>query len=716
MNFKKTFALASFILVSYAPILQAQIIMPPAISTKKDNTKDSYFGKEILDPYRWLEDDNSNETKEWVALQNQNTEAYLKQIPLRDHVSKQLTRLWNYEKIGLPTKEGEYYSFYKNDGLQNQSVLYIQKGLEGEAKEFLNPNTMNKEGTTSLNSVSFSKKQKYCAYSISKAGSDWQDIYVMDVATQKQLDDEINFSKFSGISWRGDEGFYYSGYDKPSEANKFSEATEFQKIFFHKIGTPQSNDELIYEDEKHPQRYKSAYLTEDERFLILSLSEGTDGSEIHYWDMKDKYQTSFQLLCEGFKYNYEVVDNIGDKLIVNTNYNAPNYKLVLIDTKNNGTNNWKNFVAEKDIKLDGVTHVGKRFFCSYLMNATSRIDMYSLEGKFISTIKLPGLGTASGFDGGATDDHTFFSYTSFNQPSSVYKFDLKTNTSKLYKQPKLSIPLAETVVEQIWFTSKDGTQVPMFAYHRKDINLNEGNLPVFLYGYGGFNISLTPSFSVPLTYFVQQGGVYVMVNLRGGSEFGEKWHEAGMLGKKQNVFDDFIGAAEYLIRQKITNRDKIAIHGRSNGGLLVGACMTQRPDLYKVALPGVGVLDMLRYHKFTVGWGWAVEYGSAEKEEDFNYLIKYSPLHNVKESLSYPATMITTADHDDRVVPAHSFKFAATLQEKNKFNGNNPMLIRIDTQAGHGAGKSTTKQIDEWTDVLSFVMHHLQMTHNQVQK
>jgi prolyl oligopeptidase len=705
MKLKTSLFISFLVMNTTQNFAQINIAQPP--STMKDKTTDNYFGTTIADPYRWLEDDHSTQTAEWVKKQNAYTESYLKQIPLRKKVNTDLTKMWDYAKYGSPMKEGDYYLFYKNDGLQNQSVLYIQKGINGTPEEFLNPNTMNAEGTSSLNTVSLSKNQKYCAYSMSKAGSDWQDIYLMDVATKRKLNDEINYSKFSGIAWKGDEGFYYSGYDKPNETNKFSAKTEFQKIYFHKISTSQQDDKLIYEDTEHPLRYKGTYLTENERYLILSLSEGTDGSELHYWDMNDGYQTEFKELSKGFEFNQDVVDNSGDNLLIYTNYKAPNYRVVLVDPQNADKANWKNFVSEKANKLDGISRVGNRYFLSYLVNACTKIDMYDLQGKFISTIQLPGLGTASGFSGTSKDDHTFFTYTSFNKPPSVYKYELNTNKSTLFKQPQLGIKLAETKIEQIWFTSKDGTKVPMFVYYRADVDLKKGNLPVFLYGYGGFNISLTPSFSVPLTYFVQQGGVYVMVNLRGGSEFGEKWHEAGMLSKKQNVFDDFIGAAEYLIKQGITNKNKIAIHGRSNGGLLVGACMTQRPDLFKVALPGVGVLDMLRYHKFTVGWGWAVEYGSSDKKPDFNYLIKYSPLHNVKKGTQFPATMITTADHDDRVVPAHSFKFAATLQEKN--TSKNPMLIRIDTQAGHGAGKSTSKQINEWADVISFVMYHLGM-------
>lgn len=684
-------------------------IKPPV--AKKGTVVDTYFNKKINDPYRWLEDDNSTETAAWVKKENEATHDYLSKIPFRGQVNKELSNMWNFVKYSNPFKEGEYYLFYKNDGLQNQSVLYIQKGINGDPSEFLNPNTMNAAGTSSLGSVVLSKNQKLCAYSVSNAGSDWQDIYVMDVESKSKLKDVINYSKFSGIAWKGDEGFYYSGYDKPDEKNKFSAKTEFQKIFFHKIGTAQSEDQLIYEDKEHPLRYKGVGISEDERWLMMSLSEGTDGSELQFLDLNNPAQKEFSMLSKGFDINQDFIDNIDGQFYVYTNYMAPNYKVVSIDPNNPDPSAWKTIIPEKENKLDGVHHVGDKLFCSYLVNACSKVDIWSLNGSFESTVKLPGLGTVTGFEGGKKDDHTFYTYTSYNVPSTIFKYDLKTGQSDYFKQPNTEVNFSNTVVEQIWFTSKDGTKVPMFVYHRKDVDLKKGPLPVLLYGYGGFNISLTPGFSIPMSYFVQKGGVYVSVSLRGGSEFGEKWHQAGMLDKKQNVFDDFIGAAEYLIKNNITSKEKLAIHGRSNGGLLVGACMTQRPDLYKVALPGVGVLDMLRYHKFTVGWGWAVEYGSSDKQKDFYYLMKYSPLHNIRKGTKYPATMITTADHDDRVVPAHSFKFAATLQEANA--SDQPMLIRIDTQAGHGAGKPTSKQIDEWSDVLSFTMYHLGVNANK---
>lgn len=691
-----------------ATSLNAQVAITPSDSKMVDIVADNYFGREIQDPYRWLENENSERTKQWIDRQNNSTNSYLNAISYRPVVHKQLEDMWNYEKYSSPMKRGGYYFFYKNDGLQNQSVLYIQQGLNGQPSVFLDPNKLNAKGTSALNSFEVSKNQKYAAYSVSDAGSDWQDIYVMDVATKQLLSDKILYSKFSGISWKGDEGFYYSGYDKPTNENeKYSAKTEYQKVFYHKIGTPQSADVLIYEDKDHPLRYKGTGISEDERWLMLSLSEGTDGSELQFCDLQKPGAKKFSMLMPGFAENHEFIENINGKFLVMTNHHAPNYYLAWIDPLHPEETKWTACVPEKKDKLQSAHIVGDKLFCNYLENACSRVDVYTLSGDLERTLQLPGIGTVSGFEGSRKDDHTFYTFSSFNSAPTIYKYDLNKGESTLFKQPELTFDMNNTVVEQRWYVSKDGTKVPMFLYYKKGINLTSGDNPVFLYGYGGFNIPLTPSFSIPMSYFVQQGGIYVVANIRGGSEFGEEWHRQGMLASKQNVFDDFISAAEFLIKENITNKNKIAIHGRSNGGLLVGACMTQRPDLFKVALPGVGVLDMLRYHKFTVGWGWAVEYGSSDDEKQFNYLINYSPLHNIHSGTSYPATMVTTADHDDRVVPAHSFKFAATLQENQ--GGTEPILIRIDTQAGHGAGKPITKQIDEWCDVLSFTMYHLKM-------
>jgi prolyl oligopeptidase len=679
----------------------------PPYTRKDDAVTDNYFGTEIKDPYRWLEDDTSAETADWVNKQIAYTNSYLRSLPLTEKIKTDLTKLWNYPKMGVPFKEGNYYYFYKNDGLQNQSVLYRQQGTSGKPEVFLDPNSFSKDGTSALGSIEFSKNGKYAVYSVSKAGSDWQDLFVLDVATKKLIADKIEFTKFGGATWIGDEGFYYSGYDRPTdEAKKFSNVSEFQKVFYHKIGSAQSADELVYEDKAHPLLYKSVGITEDQRFLILYLSEGTDGTELMYKDLQNAQQKIFLPLVSGFQYNHAVVDNIDGKLLVHTNLKAPNYRLVLINPAEPQPENWKTIVAEAPEKLDVVQTVGGKLICSYLKDACTQIKIFNYNGKEQGSFVSPGLGTISGFAGKKNDNETFYSYTSFNTPATIYKYDVAQNTSTVFTKPAFDLG-REIVIEQAMFPSKDGTMVPMFICHRADVALEGSGRPVLMYGYGGFNISLTPSFSVPMLYWMQQGGIYVMVNLRGGSEYGENWHSAGMLDKKQNVFDDFIAGAEYLIQRNITNPRKIAISGRSNGGLLVGACMTQRPDLFKVALPGVGVLDMLRYHKFTVGWGWAVEYGSSEKKDQFDYLIKYSPLHNLKKGTNYPATLITTADHDDRVVPAHSFKFAATLQAAHQ--GPNPVLIRIDKQAGHGAGKPTSKQIEEWADVLSFTMQNLGM-------
>jgi prolyl oligopeptidase len=668
---------------------------------------DDYFGTKIADPYRWLEDDTSAQTAAWVDEQVAFTNNYLRSLPFTNKIREDLTRMWNYVKYSSPFKQGKHYYFYKNDGLQNQAVLYRQLGLTGAPEIFIDPNKLSDNGTAALGGVQFSQNSKYAAYTVSKAGSDWQEIYVLDVKTKALVSDKIEFTKFSGVSWLGDEGFYYSGYDKPAnDATKYSAKSEYQKIFYHKLGTPQSSDVVVYKDDAHPLLYKNVGLTEDQRFLILYLSEGTDGTELMYWDRNDKAQTAFKPLLPGYEYNYTVIESIGDKLLLYTNHGASNYQLALLDPKMPAQANWKTIIPESSDKLDGVNFIGNTLIAEYLHDATTKVVRYSPEGKVLGEFVSSGLGTISGFGGKVKDTETFYTFSSFNAPPQIFSYDVVKNESKLFMRARADVK-ADIAVEQVKFKSKDGTMVPMFICHRADMPLGDGARPTLMYGYGGFNISLTPSFSVPMAYFIEQGGIYVMVNLRGGSEYGEAWHSAGMLGNKQNVFDDFIGAGEYLISRNITSAQKLAISGRSNGGLLVGACMTQRPDLFKVALPGVGVLDMLRYHKFTVGWGWAVEYGSSDKEEDFKYLIKYSPLHNVKPGTQYPATLITTADHDDRVVPAHSFKYAAALQAANA--GNNPMLIRIDKQAGHGAGKPTSKQIDEWADILSFTMMHLGM-------
>lgn len=685
-------------------MLMAQLRYP---ATRKADVKDDYHGTVVADPYRWLEDDNSEETKAWVAAQNEVTFRYLQNIPFREKVKARLSEMWNYPRIGSPTKEGDYYYFYKNDGLQPQSVLYRQRGLNGTPEVFLDPNKLSPDGTAALGATSFSKNGKYFAYLLAQSGSDWQECYVMEVATGKRLEDKISWIKFSGISWLGDEGFYYSRYPQPDEKLKLSNQNRYHKVYYHKIGTPQEADVLVYEDTEHPLRNVGAGLTEDNRFLVLNLSEGTSGNEVWVKNLKSG-QKNFSLLIPGFKTEADVIDNVGDLLLVHTNDGAPNYKVVLIDPQNPAPEKWKTIIPEQKEVLQRVSTAGGYLFCSYLKDASTKVYQYSYDGKPVREIQLPGIGTASGFGGKKEDKEIFYTYSSFNMPPAIYRLNIASGTSTLFRKTETLFRSEDYTTEQVFFTSKDGTRVPMFLTYKKNLQRN-GNNPVLLYGYGGFNIAQTPGFSISNAFWLEQGGIYAVVNLRGGSEYGEAWHKAGMLENKQNVFDDFISAAEYLIAQQYTNSSKIAIRGGSNGGLLVGACMTQRPDLFKVALPAVGVMDMLRYHLFTIGWAWAVEYGRSDNPDQFKYLYKYSPLHNLKDGTAYPATLITTADHDDRVVPAHSFKFAARLQEAHR--GDNPVLIRIETKAGHGAGKPTGKQIEEAADIWSFVMYNMGMSY-----
>ena len=694
-----------FILLFVTVTASAQLTYPP---TKKVDVSDNYFGTTIADPYRWLEDDNSEETKNWVQQQNVVTSTYLSGIPYRDKVKSRLAVLWNYPKYGSPRKEGSYYYFSKNDGLQNQSILYRQAGLNAEPEVFLNPNQFSGDGTVALSGTTFSKTAKFLAYQIARSGSDWQEAVIMDLSTQKLIDDTIKWIKFSGIAWKGDEGFYYSRYPVPDATTKLSKQNQYHKVYYHRIGTLQSQDQLIYEDNEHPLRNVGADLTDDGRFLIISTTEGTSGNELWVKDLtnaKDNYIN----LVSGFKTDPDVVDSYGNFLLVKTNQDAPNFKVVLVDPNQSSVNNWKTIIPEQPEVLQSVGTGGGYLFCSYLKDASTRVLQYTYEGKLVREIKLPGIGTASGFGGKRSDKSFFYTFTSYTYPPTIFSYDIASGVSTLFRKTETAFNSEAYETKQVFFTSKDGTRVPMFITGKKGFSLN-GNNPVLLYGYGGFNIPQTPGFSISNAFWLEQGGLYVVVNLRGGSEYGEAWHQAGMLAKKQNVFDDFIGAAEYLIQNNYTRNNLIAIRGGSNGGLLVGACMTQRPDLFKVALPAVGVMDMLRYHLFTIGWAWAVEYGRSDKAEQFPYLLKYSPLHTLKQGTHYPATLITTADHDDRVVPAHSFKFAARLQEAHQ--GANPVLIRIETKAGHGAGKPTSKQIEEAADIWSFTMHNLGLSFN----
>ena len=680
----------------------AQIKYP---ETKKVTQEDDYFGTKVADPYRWLEDDMSPETAAWVAAQNKVTQDYLSKIPFRDKVRKRLEEMWNYPKYSSPRKVGNHYYYYKNDGLQNQSILYRQVGLNGTPEIFIDPNKLSKDGTASVGAPQFSKNKKYAAYLMAQAGSDWQEGYVMDVTTKKQLTDKVQWIKFSGLTWMGDDGFYYSRYPEPDEKGKLSKQNQFHKVYYHKLGTPQSGDVLVYEDKEHPLRNVTAAVTEDERFLIINVSEGTSGKELWVKDLKNN-QKDFSLLIKGFNTEANVVDNDGDRLLVKTNADAPNYKLVSIDPKNPSKENWQTIISTRTKLLQSVGKAGGKLFLSYLEDASSRIYQTTYKGILEREIKLPGIGSAGGFGGFKEDKEIFYTYSSFNYPPAIYRYNITTGKTELFRRNEAKIKAENYISLQSFFTSKDGTRIPLFITYKKGITLNSNN-PVLLYGYGGFNAAITPYFSISNAFFLEQGGVYAVVNLRGGDEYGEEWHKAGMLLNKQNVFDDFIGAAEFLIAKKYTNPKKLAIRGESNGGLLVGAVINQRPELFKVALPMVGVMDMLRYHNFTIGWAWATEYGRSDSAQYFPVLFKYSPLHNLKKGFKYPATLITTADHDDRVVPAHSFKYAATLQEMN--DGSNPTLIRIETKAGHGAGLPTSKQIEEAADIWSFIMYNLGM-------
>lgn len=677
-------------------------------TTERGDLVEDYFGTSVADPYRWLEDDSSEATAAWVKAQNEVTFDFLSQIPYRDQVKARLTELWNYAKESAPKKHGDYYYFSYNDGLQNQSVIYRKSSPEAEAEVFLDPNTLSDDGTKALGEITFSEDGRYCAYAIAGSGSDWVDIYVVDCHTMEKLSDTISWVKFSGAVWAPDsKSFYYSAYDAPKEG-VYSTQNQFQKVYYHKLGEKQSSDVLVFEDKAHPLRYFHAWPSDDNKWVFVEGSEGTSGSEILY---RSTAASKFDVLLPGFSADYIMVDCIDDYLYVRTNDKAPNYRLAKINLKN-PKGGLQDVIAEHPtFVLEDVTTAGGNFMASYLQDAQSKVYQHSIDGKLIREVELPAIGSASGFSGGKEDSEVYYTLSNYTSPAAIYSYSLASGESTLYKAPEVDFDSEQFVTNQIFFTSKDGTQVPMFVSHRKDLKL-DGNNPCYLYGYGGFQINLTPGFNPAAIMFMEQGGVHVVVTLRGGSEYGEKWHEAGMLENKQNVFDDFIGAAENLIEKGYTSSKKLAIAGGSNGGLLVGACQVQRPDLFAVALPAVGVLDMLRYHKFTIGWGWAVEYGSSDNEEQFNYIYKYSPLHNIKDGVAYPATLVTTGDHDDRVVPAHSFKFAAQMQYSDA--GENPILIRIESNAGHGAGKPTSKRLEELADVYSFLFYNTDTQYNVV--
>ncbi len=673
--------------------------------TKKVDTVTNYFGTEVKDPYRWLEDDMSEETGEWVKTQNKVTFGYLDSIPFRAELKQRLETLWNYEKVGAPFKEGDYTYFRKNDGLQNQFVIYRYKtGADPSTAEvFLDPNTFKEDGTISLSGLSFSEDGKTAAYSISEGGSDWRKVLVMNTETKKIIEDTLNDIKFSGLSWRSNDGFYYSSYDKP-KGSELSAKTDQHKLYYHKLGTHQSEDKLIFggtPQEKH--RYVGGYVTEDNKYLVVSASVSTSGNKLFIKDL-EKPASGFVTILDHTDSDTFVLENVGTKLYLATNLNAPNQKIVTVDASDPRPENWVDFLPETENVLSPSSG-GKYIFAEYMVDAVSKVFQYDMDGNLVREIELPGIGSAGGFGAKKDETELYYSFTNYVTPSSIYKYNMETGESELYRKPEIDFNPDDYDSKQVFYTSKDGTRIPMIITHKKGVKLN-GKNPTILYGYGGFNISLTPGFSITNAVWMEQGGIYAVPNLRGGGEYGKKWHVAGTKMQKQNVFDDFIAAAEYLIENKYTSKDYLAIRGGSNGGLLVGATMTQRPDLMKVALPAVGVLDMLRYHTFTAGAGWAYDYGTAEdSKEMFEYLKGYSPIHNVKEGIEYPATLITTGDHDDRVVPAHSFKFAAELQDKQ--SGTNPVLIRIETDAGHGAGTPVSKTIEQYADIFGFTLFNM---------
>lgn len=673
----------------------------PYPKTKKVDTVNTYFGTQVPDPYRWLENDQAADTKEWVKEENKVTYNYLEQIPYRDAIKKRLETLWNYEKYSAPFKEGKYTYFYKNDGLQNQSVLWRQIG-DGKPEIFLDPNKFSVDGTTSLQGIDFTKDGSMAAYQISEGGSDWRKVIVIKTENKHQVGDTLRDIKFSGIAWKGNEGFYYSSYDKPKQGSQLSGMTQYHKLYYHKLGTSQSQDKLIFGGEQTPRRYIGAYLTEDERFLIITAANSTTGNELYIQDLT-KPGSSIVNVVNNFDNDHSVIDNVGSKLYIYTNIYAPNFKVVTVDASNPAPINWKDLIPQTKNVLTVSTGGGK-IFAEYLQDATSLVQQYDMDGKLEHDIALPALGTAGGFGTKKEEKETYYTFTNYVYPPTIFKYDIATGQSTVFKKSNVQFDPTQYESKQVFYRSKDGTRIPMIITYKKGIVLN-GKNPTLLYGYGGFNISLTPAFSTSNIILLEHGGIYAVPNLRGGGEYGETWHRAGIKLHKQNVFDDFIAAAEYLINNKYTSRDYLAISGGSNGGLLVGAVMTQRPDLCKVAFPAVGVMDMLRYNQFTAGAGWAYDYGTAEdSEEMFNYLYHYSPYHALKPN-SYPATMVTTADHDDRVVPAHSFKFAARLQEYQQ--GQAPVLIRIETKAGHGAGQSTEQIISGQTDKWAFMFQNM---------
>ena len=700
---KKTITLTLFICI--ASMTEAQLQYPVS---HKGNQVDNYHGTQVADPYRWLEDDNSIETKDWVKAQNEVSFNYLSKINYREGFKKRIEALSNYAKFSSPQRKGDWFYFYKNDGLQNQSVLYKQKGLSGQPVLVLDPNKLSPDGTTRLIGFVLNKSGNYAAWGISKGGSDWQEYYVRDMTTGKDLADTLQWVKVSGIAWQGN-GFYYSRYPATEKGKELSSKNENHQVWFHTVGTAQSADKLIYEDAKNPQRFHQVVTSDDERFSFLSISDrgkGLDGNALWFTDQLNNSKKFEPIIALPSNFNYHVVDNIGETLLIETNDGAQNGQLISVSSKHPEKNNWKTILAEKAEPLTSVSSVGGKLFANYLKDVTTRIYAYDYTGKLLSEVKFPAIGNAGGFGGEKSDPFCFYTFSTFNFPPTIFKYDIGTGKSTVFQEPTLAFNPSDYIVEQVFFSSKDKTKVPMFVVYKKGLK-KDGTHPTILYGYGGFNISSTPSFSAALIPWLEQGGIYAIANIRGGAEYGEKWHQAGMKLQKQNVFDDFIAAGEFLIANQFTSKNYLAIRGGSNGGLLVGAVMNQRPDLIKVCIAQVGVMDMLRFQKFTIGWNWIADYGSSDNKEEFEAQYKYSPLHNIKLGVKYPATLITTADHDDRVVPAHSFKYAATLQEKNA--SNNPMLIRIDTNSGHGAS-NTAKNIETTADIYSFILFNMGVT------
>jgi len=698
--------LSLFLLIAFARIGSSQSTLPYPQPRKGDQV-DDYHGTKVADPYRWLEDTDSPETRAWIEAENKVTDAYISQIPYRDKIHERLTRLWNFERFSVPEKQGGRYFFEHNSGLQNQSVLLVADALNAEPRVLLDPNTLSADGTVALAGTAVTDDGKRMAYGLAASGSDWTEWHIRDIDTGKDLPEVLKWVKFSGASWTKDgKGFFYSRYDEPKKDSMLRDAVYFQKLFYHRAGTPQSDDKLIYDRPDNKELGFGGSVTDDGRYLVIHVWQGTSPKTRLYYKDLSKPDSEVVRLLDEFDAEYQFIDNDGPIFWIRTNLDAPRGRVIAIDTRHPERDQWKTVVPQGPDKLEGASVVHDSFLLSYLKDARSEVRVYDLAGKFLRNVDLPGIGTAGGFGGKRKDNETFYAFTSFTAPTIIYRYDPASGTSSVFRQPKVDFDPSLYETKQVFYDSKDGTRVPMFITYKKGIKL-DGQNPTLLYAYGGFDISLTPAFSVANLVFLEMGGIYAQPNLRGGGEYGEEWHEAGTKLKKQNVFDDFIAAAEWLISNKYTSTPKLAIRGGSNGGLLVGACMTQRPDLFGVALPAVGVMDMLRFHKFTIGWAWTSDYGSSDNADEFKALYAYSPLHNLKPGTKYPPTLVLTADHDDRVVPGHSFKFAATLQADQA--GTAPVLIRIETKAGHGAGKSVTKTIDETADAWAFMADNLGM-------